>query len=118
MEMKLLTIKDDMTAIRVFAWRANGTNMGRPVDETERGILAEAGFGSHPDDQRALYVFLARMDGGRGDERGAMYDRFRWRNRTLWTAHTVLEDLAVWDALSTGGSFDVRDHPDVLAMFR
>lgn len=117
MEMKLLYLVDDMTKIPVFAWRADVSNLDPEHREREREMLATAGFGRIPSDQRAGYVFMSRMDADRHDN-GAPYDRFRWTNRTLWTAHTVLGELDVWNALSTGDTLDVRGHPRVLTSYR
>ena len=101
MECKLLTVIDTATEMQVVALRAD--ELGRAPHPLERSVLAKAGFGRIPSEQRD-YVILGMLT-NLGE---TTYDPHRWKNRTMFAAHQVL--LAHWEEFTSGDVFDVRPY--------
>lgn len=97
MDVKLLELRDRNTFIPMLAVKPT------PQSESERYLLARAGYGRSPDDQ-GEYVLLSRLDGGELN-----YDPCAWGesgSRTYGTAHRWL--LAHWDEIKSGDVLDVE----------
>lgn len=96
--IKLFEIRDRGTFIPVAAFKFD------PQSEAERHLLACAGYGQVPLQQRE-YVLLCQIDGGGGR---VCSDPFDWPGeaRTLPAAHAYIQEH--WDALQSGEVVDVE----------
>lgn len=95
MKTKMIEIRDRMTFIPAMAIQLE------PDDEASRYLLARAGFGTEPDDQRQ-HVVLLRMTG----DVTSQCDPFAWGDRTMRTAHDHIRYH--FDELANGAVVDVE----------
>lgn len=91
---KTFEIRDRATFIPAIAVRLT------PGNETDRYLLARAGYGRYADEQMG-YVLLCRAEGNE-----VSYDPYYWADRTLKTAHEYI--LENFDKLDSGAVVDVE----------
>lgn len=97
MIVKLLEIRDRGTCISAMAIQLDPTN------EEDRRLLAHAGFGRLPEDQRR-YILFGNMDGG---DFAVKTDRYDWgRGTTMEQAHVEL--YANWEKYRSGDLMDLE----------
>ena len=98
MDARTFEIRDAGTFIPVLAVKL------RPASDSDRYLLARAGYGRTPE-QQADYVWLAKIDGGVGQSGSDCYD---WPGgcRTMQIAHDYIDRH--WDELPSGAVVDVE----------
>ena len=98
---KLFEIRDAGTFIPVLAVQLGPTD----DDESERWLMARAGFGRQPEDQREYVVFCA-INGG--EPCRCHIDPYSWGQnpRTYFVAHDYIR--AHFDELESGAVVDVE----------
>ncbi len=96
MKTKLFEVRDRATCIPVMATKPSAHN------ESERFLLARAGYGTDPTRQNE-YVILSRIAGGGGVSTCDPYD---WGDRTMSTAHHHI--IEHFDVLKSGAVVDVQ----------
>lgn len=97
METKIFEIRDKAAFIPMIAIWLNPTN------EADRYVLARAGYGRRPDQQRH-YVLLGRIAGG--EDLRFNCEPEIWGGRTLPVAHAFIRDT--WKLLESGQVIDVE----------
>ena len=98
MTTKMIEVRDTGTCISALALRLDSAN------DAERWLLARAGYGVTPDEQRQ-YVLLMNVDGGAGE---FSCDPYGWRTgaRTMPVIHKYM--LEHFDAIESGQVLDVQ----------
>lgn len=94
MNSKTIEIRDRMTFIAALAVQLE------PECEKDRALLARAGFGRSPFEQRE-YVLLIKLTDAKCN-----HDPFAWGDRTMRVAHQYI--LGHWADLESGAVVDVE----------
>jgi hypothetical protein len=98
MNTKTFEVRDRGTFIPILAIRLE------PSNEADRYLLARAGYGTTPEEQRA-FILLARITGGEGS---VQCDPYEWPGgaRTIPEAHRWL--INHFDEVESGAVIDVE----------
>lgn len=91
---KTFEIRDRSTFIPTLAVQLD------PKNEQDRYLLARAGFGRLPTEQRQ-YIFLVHLEKPRAE-----WDPIAWNDRTMYTAHQHIVEW--WADLNSGDVIDVE----------